>query len=170
MVVEFREGKYSDEDYSRLCKDLAALISKSNGLTPKEILVIAPKTIPKTTSGKISRSRCRDEYLHSKLRVLHKETFSEAVQPLEIEKAKVDSATASVDILPTINESVGLSENDDGVNLPSQLDKKDTVGWRESVAWVVCVAWRGIGELFAGRHLLSMRNYVVYRYNILRNR
>ena len=134
VVVEFREGKYSREDYSRLCKQLVSLISQSNGLSPRELLVIAPKTIPKTTSGKISRARCREEYLHGQLHVLYKETPAETLQPLEIEKGGSVPAepAGAAGTAGTAGESVSVGGEamEEGVNLPSQLDKKDTV-------WVV---------------------------------
>ena len=65
--------------------------------------------------------------------MLHKETFAESIQPLEFEKSKPDSAGNSVDILPTIAESTRMPHSDDDVNLPSQLDKKDTVRIEGSV-------------------------------------
>ena len=44
-------------------------ISKENGISPSVIVIIANKTIAKTTSGKISRSMVKNLYLKKELQI-----------------------------------------------------------------------------------------------------
>ena len=137
VVLELREGSYDASKYDAISKSLRSVISESNGISPKEIVFVAPKTIPKTTSGKISRSRCRDEYLKKSLQEEAHITFADIdvkeesslpvdVQPMEIEAMNGSRLPGEVDVLPTITESVHNPSESDTVNLPSQLDKVDT--------------------------------------------
>lgn len=137
VVLELREGNYDPSKYDAISKSLRSVISESNGISPKEIVFVAPKTIPKTTSGKISRSRCRDEYLKKSLQEVAHITFADTdvkeasslpidVQPMEIEATNGSRIPGEVDVLPTITESVHNPSESDTVNLPSQLDKVDT--------------------------------------------
>lgn len=37
------------------------------GLPPRDVMLVAPGTLPKTSSGKLQRAKCRDEYLNEQL-------------------------------------------------------------------------------------------------------
>jgi fatty-acyl-CoA synthase len=37
------------------------------GLPPRDVMLVAPGTLPKTSSGKLQRAKCRDEYLNEEL-------------------------------------------------------------------------------------------------------
>ena len=37
------------------------------GLPPRDVMLVQPSTLPKTSSGKLQRSKCRDEYLAEEL-------------------------------------------------------------------------------------------------------
>jgi fatty-acyl-CoA synthase len=37
------------------------------GLPPRDVMLVAPSTLPKTSSGKLQRAKCRDEYLNEEL-------------------------------------------------------------------------------------------------------
>ena len=71
VVLELKEGKRSDDEYARITHELTRVISADNGLIPAVVVIVAPKTIPKTTSGKISRSRVRAEYAKGQLSVVY---------------------------------------------------------------------------------------------------
>ncbi len=54
--------------------DLAAIRSRIHqrtldvcGLPPRDVMLVQPGTLPKTSSGKLQRSKCRDEYLNDEL-------------------------------------------------------------------------------------------------------
>lgn len=40
------------------------------GLPPRDVMLVAPSTLPKTSSGKLQRAKCRDEYLNEELSLL----------------------------------------------------------------------------------------------------
>ena len=71
VVLELKEGKRRDDEYARITHELTRVISADNGLIPAVVVIVAPKTIPKTTSGKISRSRVRAEYAKGQLSVVY---------------------------------------------------------------------------------------------------
>ena len=68
VVTETREG--SSDNLESLFKNMKNRISEENGITPSVIVVVKPKTIPKTTSGKISRSAVKQQYLQHELEVI----------------------------------------------------------------------------------------------------
>ena len=158
--MELKEGKYSDDDYARITHELSSAISADNGLLPAVITVVAPKTIPKTTSGKISRSRVRSEFESHALSVVFEwrsksseeclkeeakgeRAMASDMNALEIEdfkkaggkaEAKEDSRQAEAKEGESMNLLSTISEKsqekDFEVTLPSQLDGVDTVGER----------------------------------------
>jgi fatty-acyl-CoA synthase len=40
------------------------------GLPPRDVMLVQPGTLPKTSSGKLQRAKCRDEYLNEELHVI----------------------------------------------------------------------------------------------------
>jgi fatty-acyl-CoA synthase len=62
VVAETRSG---DTDLTR--KWVAERIREAVGLPAKDIVLVAPGTLPKTSSGKLQRSLCRDRYLGEEL-------------------------------------------------------------------------------------------------------
>ena len=71
VCLELKEGKRTNDEYARITHELSSAISADNGLLPAVITIVAPKTIPKTTSGKISRSRVRNEFENRTLNVVY---------------------------------------------------------------------------------------------------
>lgn len=94
VCLELKEGKYSDDDYARITHELSSAISADNGLLPAVIAIVAPKTIPKTTSGKISRSRVRSEFESGALSVVFEWRSKSSEESLK-EEAKGERAMAS---------------------------------------------------------------------------
>jgi fatty-acyl-CoA synthase len=41
-----------------------------SGLPPRDVMLVSPGTLPKTSSGKLQRAKCRDEYLNEELALL----------------------------------------------------------------------------------------------------
>jgi fatty-acyl-CoA synthase len=37
------------------------------GLPPRDVMLVEPGTLPKTSSGKLQRARCREQYLNDEL-------------------------------------------------------------------------------------------------------
>jgi fatty-acyl-CoA synthase len=61
VAVEARAGA----DWEELEERVKAAVLAEVGLTPREVLVLQPGTIPKTTSGKLQRSAVREVYAAS---------------------------------------------------------------------------------------------------------
>ena len=117
VVLELRDGVPNVET---VVTQVRQAIAEENGLVPSEIVVIRPKTIAKTTSGKISRHRVLEEYLNGTLQVLYRQQFVE-VPADSLATPSVDSAANSVEN-PTLNASNSIQST-----LPSQLDGINTV-------------------------------------------
>ena len=58
-------------------------------------MLLRPKTIPKTTSGKIARSWCRKAYLSKKLDVVYSKAFSVSLEQVPDESSKIGNASTS---------------------------------------------------------------------------
>lgn len=67
VIIEFRKGNTADGEFQeriRVLKDeVTAAISQFHELAVGDIVVVAPGSIPKTTSGKVRRSGCVQQYL-----------------------------------------------------------------------------------------------------------
>ena len=117
VMMDLRDGLPNVET---VVTQVRQAIAEENGLVPSEIVVIRPKTIAKTTSGKISRHRVLEEYLNGTLQVLFRQQFVE-VPADSLATPSVDSAANSVEN-PTLNASNSIQST-----LPSQLDGINTV-------------------------------------------
>ena len=63
MVVA--ETKSDDIESTR--KSVAERVRESVGIPAKEIVLVTPGTLPKTSSGKLQRSACKQRYLDEDL-------------------------------------------------------------------------------------------------------
>lgn len=70
IVAELRSAATMAE-LNQLCDSIRIAIAKEHGVAVIAICLIKERTIPKTTSGKLSRHRIRAAYLESALQVLH---------------------------------------------------------------------------------------------------
>lgn len=65
-IIEFKRCGDSGEDAKRnldtVKNDITAAISNSHGLTVADLVLVAPGSIPTTTSGKIRRAACVEQY------------------------------------------------------------------------------------------------------------
>jgi len=43
-------------------RSVVAAVTESVGVPPKEVVLVAPGTVPKTSSGKLQRSACRAQF------------------------------------------------------------------------------------------------------------
>lgn len=59
-IVEFK--KRADDDLDDVKGDVTAAISRAHGLQVADIVLVAPGSIPTTTSGKIRRSACVEQH------------------------------------------------------------------------------------------------------------
>jgi fatty-acyl-CoA synthase len=64
-LVVVAESKAADVDATR--RTVAERVREAVGLPAKEIVLVAPGTLPKTSSGKLQRSLCKQRYLDESL-------------------------------------------------------------------------------------------------------
>jgi acyl-CoA synthetase (AMP-forming)/AMP-acid ligase II len=70
-VVLVQEAKpREDGDYAETIDAVRDAARESLGLDLGALVLIAPRTIPRTTSGKIRRSRCRELFLNGDLEIV----------------------------------------------------------------------------------------------------
>ena len=67
-IIEVKKRGDSDEEamhkLSVVKNDVTTAISKSHGLNVADLVLVGPGSIPTTTSGKIRRAACVDQYRH----------------------------------------------------------------------------------------------------------
>jgi fatty-acyl-CoA synthase len=64
-VVVVAETK--SEDHASMRRSVRDRVRATIGLSPKDVALVAPGTLPKTSSGKLQRSLCRERYLSEEL-------------------------------------------------------------------------------------------------------
>jgi acyl-CoA synthetase (AMP-forming)/AMP-acid ligase II len=89
MVMELRD--IPKDNVEAFCEPIVnsvkGAISQEHSLTLSEIILLKPKSVPKTTSGKIARSWCRKAYLANTLEVvIRKEFKTNTMSSFEIEQ------------------------------------------------------------------------------------
>ncbi|MFN3429758.1 MAG: hypothetical protein ACK46X_07375, partial [Candidatus Sericytochromatia bacterium] len=62
-VVIVAETRQPAHTHAALARDVARQVAEAVGLKPDTVLLVAPGTIPKTSSGKLQRRKCREAYL-----------------------------------------------------------------------------------------------------------
>lgn len=73
VVAEVREQAAEPEGLSRLVREIVQRVREGRGHRPARVLLVRPSTIPKTSSGKIQRSRLAEMIARDELRerILH---------------------------------------------------------------------------------------------------
>lgn len=84
MVLELREVVKEDE-CENLAERIRSAINQEHSLSLSEIVLIKPKSISKTTSGKIARAWCRKAFLGNTLQVVYRKEFVKNISSMEIE-------------------------------------------------------------------------------------
>jgi len=67
VLQELTRNSHHHDDKQLLTKQIQQLLSESHGLTAKEIIFLKPFEIPRTTSGKVRRSKAKQWYLSQKV-------------------------------------------------------------------------------------------------------
>ncbi|MGB1724620.1 MAG: fatty-acid--CoA ligase, partial [Ilumatobacteraceae bacterium] len=66
VVAEVREG----EDLETVREAIHHRTLEVCGLPPRDVMLVRPGTLPKTSSGKLQRARCRELYLAEELALI----------------------------------------------------------------------------------------------------
>jgi acyl-CoA synthetase (AMP-forming)/AMP-acid ligase II len=110
LVMELKEVPEA-KDVDRVCTSLAnqvrSLINQDHSIGISVIAVLKPRTVPKTSSGKIARSWCRKGYAARTLNVVYQKSFKMDVLPLEIDDG--ETQTQSLETPKTTSASGGAA-------------------------------------------------------------
>jgi len=117
LLMELRDPP-KPQDIISICEPLlsqiVSTIKHEHSLTVSQVIFLQPRTIPKTTSGKISRSRCRKAFQDNMLKVIYENSSitkvkdTSQMKPLEIDEAKMDFRnTPSAEILHRLKSDIG---------------------------------------------------------------
>jgi hypothetical protein len=100
MVMELREIPKDVEAFCQpIVNSVKGAISQEHSLTVSEIVLLKPKSVPKTTSGKIARSWCRKAFLANTLEVVFRKEFkTNTMSSLEIEQTAPAKALNKTDV------------------------------------------------------------------------
>lgn len=99
----------------KLVDGIRAAVNQEHSLSIAEIVLLLPKTVPKTSSGKIARAWCRKAFLASSLKVLFRKSFRGNATSFEIEQGEPER-TKKLDVQTIRNmskkEILGMLRND----------------------------------------------------------
>eukprot|EP00551_Chaetoceros_affinis_P009322 CAMPEP_0203663112 /NCGR_PEP_ID=MMETSP0090-20130426/827_1 /ASSEMBLY_ACC=CAM_ASM_001088 /TAXON_ID=426623 /ORGANISM="Chaetoceros affinis, Strain CCMP159" /LENGTH=772 /DNA_ID=CAMNT_0050525981 /DNA_START=142 /DNA_END=2460 /DNA_ORIENTATION=- len=89
VVLELRETPPA-EDRETICDKMVDVlrgkITQEHSLSVSNIVLLVPKTVPKTSSGKISRARCRKGFLENSLKVIYAKAYQTQQSSMEVEQ------------------------------------------------------------------------------------
>lgn len=66
----------SDALYSGIAEGIRTAVSQEHSLSLSAVVLLKPRTVPKTTSGKISRSKCRKAFLSKSLETIFTKSYT----------------------------------------------------------------------------------------------
>ena len=71
MVVHQVDRQYRDADLDQVVQAIRRAIVEQHEIDPYAIVLIRQTSLPITSSGKVQRSLCREQYLAGELKVVH---------------------------------------------------------------------------------------------------
>jgi acyl-CoA synthetase (AMP-forming)/AMP-acid ligase II len=75
LIMEIKESSTPTQTCEDLINKVRAYVNQEHSLALAEIILIKPKTVPKTSSGKIARAWCRKAFIANSLQVVHRKSF-----------------------------------------------------------------------------------------------
>ncbi len=91
VVAETKEKQLGKK--TKLTAEIKELIASTLDIAPDQIILVAPHTVPKTSSGKLQRAACKQLYLDKKLAKTH---LSPAMQLLKLSLKSIGYKLASI--------------------------------------------------------------------------
>ena len=71
-LVVVAEVRLADEvDFEAARAEIHRRALQVSGIPPRDVMLVQPGTLPKTSSGKLQRARCREQYLDEELQLVH---------------------------------------------------------------------------------------------------
>ncbi|ACY18645.1 thioester reductase domain-containing protein [Haliangium ochraceum] len=72
VVQEVNTQKFVPAEATTIVTEVSQRVAKEHGIHLYELVLVEPRTLPKTSSGKIRRSACREQWQSDHLKVIHK--------------------------------------------------------------------------------------------------
>lgn len=112
LVLELREvPKDVNEACEPLVEVIRSVILQEHSLSLADIVLLKPKSVPKTTSGKIARSWCRKGYLANTLHVVYRKNYQKnEVAALEIDQPAKEMSMNDVIKLRAMDKNTLLTK------------------------------------------------------------
>lgn len=114
LIIELKDIPHS-KDVSTVCDPLAnqirSLINQDHSIGLSTITFLKPRTVPKTSSGKIARSWCRKAYIGGTLHIVYQKSFKTETSNLEIEQdnnSKVQPPSNENDTPQPANDALAI--------------------------------------------------------------
>lgn len=67
LIIVAETNDKNEETRQQISAEIIANITTAIGMPPDHVILVPPRTIPKTSSGKLRRAACKENYLHGKL-------------------------------------------------------------------------------------------------------
>ena len=90
VVAEHRDEENHPSE--KLISKVYDALARTHSISPEAIVLTAPGSVPRTTSGKLRRQHCRDDYLADRLNVVHR--WTEATSLPETQENEMDKTDA----------------------------------------------------------------------------
>lgn len=98
VVVHQLDRQYRDANHHEIIQAIRRAIVEQHELDPCAIVLIRQTSLPVTSSGKVQRNLCRDQYLAGELKVVHSWTNPAQRQAHESTSAGGDGGRIDVDL------------------------------------------------------------------------
>lgn len=160
LVVVAEVERTRRDDWSDVITAIRRAVAAEHEIPPDAVVLVRFGSIPKTSSGKIQRHACRDDFLQGRLQVIQQWLVWEQQTPSEEDRGAAPSAfaaSASAAAAATAQESpasAAPTAGSDAVAISSHADEVPT-----SVAQIVMDHVRAIAKERAGQ--LSLDTNIV---------
>ena len=127
LVMEIKESSTPTHQCEDLVNKVRAAVNQEHSLALSEIILVKPKTAPKTSSGKIARAWCRKALVANTLQIVHRKSFranNDSGSPLEIDGTqKPNHATNRMASAQDVAKLRSMSKGEILVKLQNDVDK-----------------------------------------------
>ncbi|WP_051609626.1 AMP-binding protein [Terasakiella pusilla] len=114
LAAEVRREARRTVDVARVTQAIRSTLSEMFDISAHDIVFLRPHALPRTTSGKISRTKCREDYLHQKWIAL-----KHVIKPGET-KFSADRDAFTIQVFTCLARLLGVEEY--------TLDEQQTLG------------------------------------------
>eukprot|EP00897_Mesotaenium_endlicherianum_P004155 jgi/Mesen1/3768/ME000205S03029 len=147
VVAEFRTTSLTAADYATATAQIRRAVTSAHGVFPSLVAFIPPRTIPKTTSGKIRRKEACKKLKQGAFRILNRAVYVADVpqmQAVSIPLQPPVEEPAPADRAPEEDEAG--DDMDVNVESPALPESAETVGEEEGSAMAAAVVKEAVKD------------------------